>query len=157
MAMELTWSLDYCLACDKQTQGDAYCSQSCRLADLEASSDWSGPSSPTTGSSSEGSRSSGFYLTPAINFSAYKSSTKPVSSAASQASSPLTSFFTSHTSTHVAATKTLTPSSSSSSLSSTKSVSSQVNQLSEQARNELLGYTNSFDNVRNWKRRMTWS
>jgi len=157
MNMELTWSLDYCLACDKQTQGDTYCSQSCRLADLEASSDWSGPTSPTMNSPSEASKGSGFQLPPAINFSAYKSSTTLLSSAASQATSPLTSYFTSHTPTQVAATKTLTPSSSSSSLSSTKSVSSQVNQLSEQARNELLGYSNSFDNVRNWKRRMNLS
>jgi len=157
MAVELTWSLDYCLACDKQTQGDTYCSQSCRLADLEASFDWSRPTSPATTSSSEPSRGSGFCLSPAINFSAYKSSTTPLFYPASQATSPLTSYFMSHTSASVAATKTLTSSSSSSSLSSAKSVSTQVNQLSEQARNELLDYTNSFDNVRNWKRRMTWS
>lgn len=157
MAMESTWSLDYCLACDKQTQGEAYCSQSCRLADLEASSDWSGPTSATTNSSFEANKGSGFYLSPAINFSAYKTSTTLFSYAASQATSTLTTYFTSHTSTQLASTKTLTPSSSSSSLSSTKSVSSQANHLSEQARNELLRYTNSFDNVRNWKRRRTWS
>lgn len=155
--MEISWSLDYCLACDKQTQGDAYCSQVCRLVDLEASSDWSGPTSPTMGSSSKASTSFAFHLQPAIDFLAYKSTFPPFSSAANPATSSLSSRFTSHTAAQVAATKTLTPSSSSSSLSSTKSVSSQVSQLTEQARNELLGYTNAFDHVRNWKRRMTWS
>ncbi|KAL2042298.1 hypothetical protein N7G274_004787 [Stereocaulon virgatum] len=151
MTTELTWSLDYCLACDKQTDGETYCSQSCRLADLETSSNWSGPASPTTPSNP--TRATGFYLTPAINFSTYKAPT-----ASSQPASPLTSYFSSHTPSHVAATKTLTPSSSISSLKSTKSTSSsQAGQLSEQIRTELRGYTDSFDNVRNWRRRMTWS
>jgi len=156
--MELTWSLAYCFACDNQTQGDLYCSQACRLADLESSSDWSGPTSPnTTTSSSETNGASGFYLSPAINFAVYKPSDALFPFAAGQATSSSTSHSPSHPSTQVATTKTLTPSSSSSSLSSTKSVLSQTGQLSEQARNELLGYTNAFDNVRNWKRRLTWS
>ena len=33
--MKSGWSLDYCLECDRQTSGAAYCSQACRLADLE--------------------------------------------------------------------------------------------------------------------------
>ena len=157
--MELTWSLDYCLACDKQTQGETYCSQSCRLADLETSSLWSGPASPTTCTSSpSANRGSGFYLAPAINFDAYKTSTIPYSQASSQSSTPSTSYFPNEASSQAAVPKTLTPSSSQSSLSSTQGTSSQVSPpLSEQARNELLGYTNSFDNIRNWKRRMTWS
>ena len=156
MAMELTWSLDYCLACDKQTQGETYCSQSCRLADLETSSLWSGPMSPTTCTSSTSTnRGSGFYLAPAINFDAYKSSTPSPKS--SNSFLPLTSYFSSEASTQVAVPKRLSPSSSQSSLSSTRSTSSQSSPLSEQARSELLGYTNSFDNIRNWKRRMTWS
>lgn len=149
--MELTWSLDYCLACDKQTDGKTYCSQSCRLADLETSSNWSGPASPNTPSNL--TQRSAFYLTPAINFSTYKAS-----NTSSKPTSPLNSYLSSHTSRQVAATKTLTPSSSSSSLNSTKSTSSsQAGQLSEQIRTELRGYTDSFDNVRNWRRRMTWS
>jgi len=32
--MESDWSLDFCLACDKQTTEGAYCSQACRAADL---------------------------------------------------------------------------------------------------------------------------
>ena len=157
--MELTWSLDYCLACDKQTQGETYCSQSCRLADLEASSTWSAPTSPATtnAASKSGNRNSGFYLSPAINFAAYKPSSASLFPVANQSPSPLTSYFPSHTSSQVAATKTLTPSSSTSSLSSTRSTSSQASPLSEQARSELISYTNSFDSTRNWKRRMTWS
>ena len=155
--MELTWSLDYCLACDKQTQGETYCSQSCRLADLETSI-CSGPTSPTTCSSSTNiTRGSGFHLAPAINFAHYKTPTTSISPMASQSSSPLYSDFPSRPSGPIAASKTLTPASSHSSLSSAQSTSPQANPLSEQARTELLGYTNSFDNIRNWKRRMTWS
>lgn len=150
--MDLTWSLHYCLACDKQTQDEAYCSQSCRLADLENSSDWSGPSSPINALSSDHSKSSAFYLTPAINFSAYGPSTSQKSNVAT---SPSTSYFSSQSTIRAATTKTITPSSSSSSLSSTKSTSTHVGKLSEQARIELLDYTNSFDNVRYWKRRTT--
>lgn len=157
--MELTCFLDYCLACDKQTAGETYCSQACRLADLETSSTWSGKTSPSTASpspswtSSDTNRGSGFYLSPAINFAAYKS---PITST-SQPTSPLSSYFPSHTSSQVAATKTLSPSSSRSSLSSTSSISSRTDPLSEQARTELRGYTDAFDSTRNSRRRMTWS
>ncbi|KAJ5533651.1 hypothetical protein N7494_010203 [Penicillium frequentans] len=33
--MSTEWSLDFCLACDRQTLGGPYCSQSCRLAELD--------------------------------------------------------------------------------------------------------------------------
>lgn len=33
--MTTEWSLDYCLVCDRQTLGGPYCSQSCRLAELD--------------------------------------------------------------------------------------------------------------------------
>lgn len=158
MAMELTWSLDYCLACDRQTQGEAYCSQTCRLADLETSATWSGPTSPTTcTSSTNANRGSGFYLSPAIDFTASKPSSTSLSNLASQSSSPLSSYFPKNSSSQTNVSKTLTPSSSQSSLSSTQSSPSQSRTISDQDRAELLGYTNAFDNVRNWKRRMTWS
>jgi len=35
MTSETDWSHDYCLYCDKQTMGGLYCSQACRLADVE--------------------------------------------------------------------------------------------------------------------------
>lgn len=33
--MSTEWSLDFCLACDSQTSGGPYCSQTCRLAELD--------------------------------------------------------------------------------------------------------------------------
>ncbi|CAI7644801.1 unnamed protein product [Penicillium palitans] len=33
--MSTEWSLDFCLVCDRQTQGAPYCSQTCRLAELD--------------------------------------------------------------------------------------------------------------------------
>ncbi|KAK4692699.1 hypothetical protein P7C71_g4558, partial [Lecanoromycetidae sp. Uapishka_2] len=161
--MELTCFLDYCLACDKQTAGETYCSQACRLADLETSSTWSGTASPSTSrpspswASSHSNQGSGFYLSPAINFAAYKSPITSTYHTTSQPTSPLSSYFPKHTSSQLAATKTLSPSSSRSSLSSTSSISSRTDPLSEQARTELRGYTDAFDSTRNWRRRMTWS
>lgn len=34
MAFEIQWDHQFCLACDRQTDGATYCSESCRLADL---------------------------------------------------------------------------------------------------------------------------
>ena len=154
--MELTWSLDYCLACDRQTSGGAYCSQSCRLVDQETST-WSGPSSPTN-TTQETQRGSGFYLSPAINFANYKI-TPAASTSTSTSSNPRPataqpSYFSTNY-TQQPSNKVLSPSSSRSSLSSNSSDQSQ-NQLSEQIHNELRAYTNCFDTTRNWRRR-TWS
>ena len=33
--MAAAWSPDFCLVCDQQTFGEAYCSQACRLAELD--------------------------------------------------------------------------------------------------------------------------
>ena len=162
--MELNWAPDYCLACDKQTECETYCSQSCRLADLEKSSNWSGSTSPTavTWPSSDSNRGSGFYLSPAFNFAAYKTpQTTPDWPASGRSATPQASYFSaSSASSPHAPSRTLSPSSSRSSLNSTRttsSTSSYQTPLSEQARSELRGYTNSFDSTRNWRRRMTWS
>jgi len=174
------WSPDFCLSCDRETSGEAYCSQACRLADLETSSCGSEPASPTSARPppSHPNSGSGFYLPPAFNFSAYRSSSIPPSPPATHTSSHTqTSFFsnqttyfsspqprsqsvssqgTSSTSMHGAAPKRiLTPSSSRTSLNSLQSISTQGSHLSDQARNELRSYTSSFDQVRDWKRRMT--
>ncbi|KAJ5589511.1 hypothetical protein N7537_012189 [Penicillium hordei] len=37
--MSTEWSLDFCLVCDRQTLGAPYCSQTCRLAELDDISD----------------------------------------------------------------------------------------------------------------------
>lgn len=159
--MELTWSHDYCLACDKQTAGETYCSQFCRLADLETSTNRSGTTSPASSApspswaSSDSNRGSGFYLSPAINFASYKPAETNHGSALNHAVSPQSSYFTGSSSTQSTRGRTLSPSSSHSSLSSTQSTSSQPNHISEQARTELRAYTDSFDHTRNWRRRKT--
>ncbi|KAK2753941.1 hypothetical protein FQN54_007300 [Arachnomyces sp. PD_36] len=136
--MATEWSLDFCLVCDRQTLGGAYCSQPCRLAELDRSSAGSEPSSPTTSSAAWGndasSSAAGLHLTPAFDFAAYKSH-------------------------HPYGTTILTPSSSETSLSSLQSISStsRSSSVSDQARNELRDYASSFDHVRDWKRRLTTS
>ena len=165
--METDWSLDYCLACDCQTAGEAYCSQICRLADLETSSCGSEPSSPSSVqpamSFSPISRSptAGFFLPPAFDFSVYRS-TSPTSSSAPTSPQPLSTTCFALTSSRTSSQSTsspriLTPSSSRSSLSSVQSPPVQGEIISTQARSELRDYTNSFDQVRDWRRRMTAS
>ena len=163
--MDSNWSPDYCLACDRQTSGEAYCTQACRLADLETSSCASEPESPTSlGESSFWARStslskSGFYLQPAFDFGAYRSTSISSGSRRSQPTHPISSFssnFQTQTPPNPlpSSKQTLTPSSSHSSLSSMQSKSSQTVCLSAQAKSELRSYTNSFDCIRNWRRRM---
>ena len=166
--MDANWSPDYCLACDRQTSAGAYCSQSCRLADVETSSCASEPSSPANlEESSFWARStspskSGFYLQPAFDFGAYQSSRARSSptSRRTVVTHPTATFSTSfHTQTPPnplpsSSQRVLTPSSSRSSLKSVQSSRSQTISLSAQARTELRGYTDSFDCIRNWKRRM---
>lgn len=165
--MESNWSPDYCLACDRQTSAGAYCSQACRLADLETSSCASEPSSPRSlEDSSFWARStspskSGFYLQPAFDFGAYQSTCSRSTSRRTVVTHPTASFSTSfHTQTppnplpSSSSHRALTPSSSHSSLKSVQSSVSQSISLSVQAKTELRGYTDSFDCIRNWKRRM---
>ena len=165
--MDSKWSPDYCLACDRQTSGGAYCSQACRLADLETASCGSEPSSPTTPALSpfwactNPSTGSGFYLQPAFDFAAYRPSTITPSQAAQREASAAqmprftTSFQTVTPSIPFSSSnRVLTPSSSRTSLSSISSNASAAGYLSVQARTELRSYSNSFDVIRNWKRRM---
>ncbi|KAK6006572.1 hypothetical protein QM012_006982 [Aureobasidium pullulans] len=128
--------LDFCLACDKQTSEGLYCSQACRLADLEkaGSSTPSSPFTPAMDSSSQSyfpSGSGAFQLPEAFSF-------KPTSTSTfAESSSPR---------------RALSPSSSRSSLSS--STGSQTgNIISEQARTELQTYVSAFDQTREMKRR----
>ena len=174
----MDWSPDFCLACDRQTSGEAYCSQSCRLADIE-NSNGSEPVSPTgvtapaSWAPSNLARRSAFYLPPPVNFDAYRGKLPSKRSSATTNTSRLppslpakTSYLTaipfrSRTASSPVAAKGsspggLTPSSSGSSLSSMQSaISSEAGSLSDQARSELRGYANSFDQVRDWKRRIT--
>lgn len=178
--MEMDWTPDFCLACDRQTSGGAYCSQSCRLADLENSSNGSEPASPSTpnGIGSWSSRTfttlrnppSGFYLPPPINFDAYKArlthnTPSPTalhpclqpSKPSYFASISLSQFGPTPKATTRETRSSLTTSSSQSSLSSLQSsaYTPDDSHLSEHARNELRNYANSFDRARHWKRRIT--
>ncbi|KAL1586747.1 hypothetical protein WHR41_04519 [Cladosporium halotolerans] len=125
---------DFCLACDKQCEG-SYCSQSCRLADLEKAP--TSASTPTTPRSEHGwdSAHPGYVLTPAYNFTERDDKRLSTSSSSSSAA------------------RALTPSSSRTSLSSTSSSSVPSAGLSKQARAALQDYFSSFDQTRAAKRR----
>ena len=125
---------DFCLACDKQCEG-SYCSQSCRLADLEKAP-CSGSASPLSHAAWE-STQPGYVLTPAYNFTERDEKRLSTSSASS--------------SSYTA--RGLTPSSSRTSLSSASGSSSSNTGLSKQAREALEDYFSSFDQTRAAKRR----
>lgn len=155
MTMELDCFLDYCLSCDRQTSGGAYCCQSCRLADIETSSCASEPVSPT---SAAGTRTPYLQLEPAFDFAAHRSPSlsSPPSKYRSQPCQqnpyfPRQSISAPHTSPN----RLLTPSTSQSSLDSTSSNSLPDCQLSAQARTELRGYTSAFNSIRNWREQVT--
>jgi hypothetical protein len=151
--MSLDWTHQFCLACDKQTDGSTYCSESCRLAEFEktSSSTSSGSSSPTldwswTASRSNSASSNKFYLSPAYDFS----SRRALGASLADLSRPRVQ------SAFAPPSHLLSPSSSHSSLSSiqtTTSVRNDGSQLSEKARRELRAYASSFEAVRLQRRR----
>ena len=153
--METVWSLDFCLTCDRQTSGEAYCSQACRLADLDAlaSPTRSEPSSPTHPTSSASglppapSPTAGFFLPPAFDFAAYRRPTPPPSSRPSSSGSASAAGYASDGST---TSHMYTPTSSRIAASR-----QQEEGLSPQTKSELREYINSFDPVRRYKRRLT--
>lgn len=154
------WSHQFCLACDKQveTDADAYCSEACRLTELERTSTPSSQASspgltPPSGPWSTPSKqqSTKFFLSPAYDFAnAQPYGTTPVQH----------SLFGSYSMSHSHAkpteiTRTLTPSSSHTSLCSMQSTSTngESGQLSDRARQELRAYAVSFEHVRTQRRR----
>ncbi|CAG8953806.1 hypothetical protein HYFRA_00006698 [Hymenoscyphus fraxineus] len=155
MATAMDWSPDFCLACDKQTDGRVYCSESCRLAEYEVASSSAGstassPSSPRAAFSWP-SRSShtGFHLEPAYNFSnpqPYGTTPSPRNSTFYQPSRPQTSQYYTK--------PVLTPSSSQSSLCSMQSSTSSTEptHLSDESRKALRAYASAFDQSRNNRR-----
>ncbi|KAF2662285.1 hypothetical protein K491DRAFT_585454 [Lophiostoma macrostomum CBS 122681] len=173
MASQMEWSHEYCLFCDRQiAEGGAYCSQACRLADLEKAGS-TGPQTPSNLSSSASSSSSstsahGFYLPPAVNFSALKTTS---SSRGFDIGPSSTQHYYYHSTTNgsyfapsAPATtrrqqqqqqqqqqRSLTPSSSRSSLAS--AASQTTNGISYQAAQQLNSYVRSFDQVRDMRRR----
>ncbi|KAL1895353.1 hypothetical protein Cpir12675_003260 [Ceratocystis pirilliformis] len=165
------WTHPFCLSCDKQTEGAAYCSESCRLADFEKpSGTHSYPASPASDmSSSWNSQSTNakFYLSPAFDFS--KPQVYSRSPYSSSASSPTTApswqrgnsyqntcNYTRNRSSN-ASMRSLTPSSSHCSLSSMESSATASRRdnllVSEKARRELQDYAKQFEHVRSNRRR----
>ncbi|KAL7267233.1 hypothetical protein RUND412_010189 [Rhizina undulata] len=171
MALEMDWSPDFCLSCDRQISQSghgAYCSQSCRLADLERASCSSTSSSPQTAATSSSWASSnlgsgsGFYLPPPLNFAAI-SGRQPTPACSPTMRSPLSTtppgasqHYPSSYSSQNGRTSQLYSSPSRSSLSSLQGLSQpDPATLSAKVKNELRDYASSFDHVRDWKRRMT--
>lgn len=154
------WSHQFCLACDKQVESDAsaYCTESCRLAELERLSTPSSqasspgltpPSYPWTTSQSSNAK---FQLSPAYDFS----KAQPYG-----VSSDQQSFFGEY-SMDVEQSKssgnrrsTLSPSSSHTSLCSIQSNTSlgENGLLSDRSKQELRAYAVSFEHVRTQRRR----
>lgn len=168
--MATDWSPDYCLVCDRQTGGEAYCSQVCRLADLENATGSEPASPPPTRPSTAWtpigrSPVTGFYLPPAFDFAAYRSSSSPPTMMSPRplgaTNSSTVGGGSSRTDSQATTSpRVLTPSSSRLSLTSVSSTSGPRGGgggevISMQARSELQDYTNSFDQVRHWRRRWT--
>ncbi|KAM4059100.1 life-span regulatory factor domain-containing protein [Hirsutella rhossiliensis] len=168
MALDL-WTHQFCLACDKQVQSDgaAYCSESCRLADHEWTSTtpssqasspgmtppcngypWSTSTMALTASTLPSTRNS-FQLPPPIDFGSH-SRGKPTHSYPSRVG-----LYLGDSSALDASASNLTPSSSHSSLCSMQSTTSSVDsaQLSDKSRQELKAYAISFEQVRIQRRR----
>jgi hypothetical protein len=154
-----SWNNDYCLLCDRQmSEPSAYCSQACRLADLEkAGRTQTSPQQLSTSASSTTSSSNGFYLPPPVNFSAYKAPSRSKGFDVAPASpyhyysTANGSYFAPPSTTRPAPQRSLTPSSSRSSLASTSSQTQSG--VSQQAANQLNNYMRSFDQTRDLKRR----
>jgi len=159
----MDWSPDFCLACDKQTDGNVYCSEACRLAEYEKASSIAG-STASSPISSRGpvswpatrSTNNGFYMEPAYNFSKaqpYGTTPSPQTSTFYQFSRPQSSPPT------FSSRAALTPSSSQSSLfsmrSSSSSTASEPAQLSDESRRALRAYASSFDQSRYSRRQST--
>ncbi|KAI9660814.1 MAG: hypothetical protein M1829_006466 [Trizodia sp. TS-e1964] len=171
--MEMDWCTDFCLACDKQTSGKAYCSESCRLADISPESSpnlhsssrvpsplmllpWAPyshaalPSPQSPSYAPPAPAVPGFRLPPAFDFAAFRS--------------PIVASATTTTTTIVNAVSQpfsipsplamLKPSTSQTSLSSLRSQESVRSAVNDRAKSELRNYAGSFDHVRNWKRRL---
>ncbi|KAK2010302.1 hypothetical protein LZ32DRAFT_660567 [Colletotrichum eremochloae] len=145
------WTHEFCLGCDKQTDGTAYCSESCRLADFEKTSTPSSvASSPglNTPSYPWGSRqqTNNFHLSPAYDFS----------NAQPYGSTPARQSYLSSPRTSSTTRRTLTTSNSNSSLCSMQSTASSnldAGHLSEKAKKELQAYAVSFEQARLQRRR----
>ncbi|KAI2466819.1 hypothetical protein F4781DRAFT_335900 [Annulohypoxylon bovei var. microspora] len=150
MSSDLSWEPEYCLACDRQTDGATYCSESCRLSDFEKTSSTASTPVTTPGLTSPSSYNwtaprpqAKFFLPPAYDFS----------NAQPYGSTPLPQSYLSQRSesSSSSSARVLTPSSSHSSLCSLQSTSSsgsEGSQLSDKAKKQLRDYASSFEHTR---------
>jgi hypothetical protein len=158
------WYPDSCIFCERQiAEGQYYCSQACRLAEMEKAggSDHQTPFQLSSSASSANS-ANGFYLPPAVNFSAYKSPSRGFDMGPSSSYyngyyySTNNGAYPAHSSTSPSRQqqqpRSLTPSSSRSSLASNGSQTAAS--ISAQAASQLNNYVRSFDQVREYRRRM---
>lgn len=165
MASQMEWSHEFCLSCDRQiAEGGTYCSQACRLADLEkaGSMESQAPSNLSSSASSTTSSSShGFYLPPAVNFTALKApstsrgfdmghSSTTNNNYYSTAANHYYSAPSSSSTSRQSQQRSLTPSSSRSSLQS--AASQTASGISVQAAHQLNSYVRSFDQARDVRR-----
>jgi hypothetical protein len=158
MASQMEWSHDFCLSCDRQMEGGTYCSQACRLADLEKAGT-AHSSQLSSSASSTSSSNHGFYLPPAVNFSAYQAPAKSRGFDMSPSSphhyypTANGSYFAPSTAAQQQQQRSLSPSSSRSSLASNGS--QPQSGITAQAATQLNNYVRSFDQTRDMKRRYT--
>ena len=101
--MAMDWAPDFCLSCDRQTSNEAYCSQSCRLMDIERAGSDTSAAHMTAAAHSPGIRSSptypstaltagsSLYLPPPVDFAACRSSAVYAKTTASTSPTFLTS------------------------------------------------------------------
>lgn len=143
--MAIEWSPDYCLVCDRQTLGGPYCSQACRLAELDPV-----PLDP-------GSPSHLDHYTHIINRSSTIKSLSHTTTVSSFGNTARSYGTRSSTGSIEKSSTNLSPSPSRSSISSLRSNVSQSETVAGHARNELRDYASCFDQVRDLKRRMTTS
>merc|ERR1712072_70362 len=163
---------DFCLACDKQSPNGAYCSQQCRLADLENASRPAPPSPKSPLAPSNAARlswssqtsnqdSSNYVLSPAFDFAA---ANKPGSTSPRQIGRDYSThdsyFMRTPTeqprSQSIASQRAITHCSLRTSLSSNVSNSgcvSSTSGISQKAKAELDGYFSSFSQAKAAKRR----
>ncbi|KAF2420567.1 hypothetical protein EJ08DRAFT_598277, partial [Tothia fuscella] len=171
---KMDWDHDVCLSCDRQTpDGEKFCSQACRLLDLEragrfsdtpatlplSAPSWMSWQIPSTTNRSQ------FQLAPPVNFSAYRQSAQahsPPSSPKNKSSArdSTSGYFQAHSSSFAQSSQrglTSSPSRSSLSSVSSSSTSSTVSTpgLTTEAMNQLRSYSGAFDTTRDWKRRVT--
>lgn len=140
---------DFCLGCDKTASDGFYCSESCRLSDIERSG--SGPTSPADTISSSSSYNQ-FSFSPIYNQPPSRYPPPPTKSISST-SLGSRAYPTQHHHSHSESSsphRVLSPSSSRSSL---KSNGTTTDLVSEVAAKELLNYFNAFDRTRDQRRR----